>query len=206
MIGLVLAAGLALGARPAQIVKPGEEAAYAAWLETEVRAAAASFAGTDCSAAVLQPLGSLPLEDIVARQHPEIFFWQELVRIRGCGPADTQELVILRNGATWRAIRMAPGRSAAGPTLQKDILNNVAMAGAVLVRRADPTCAGDALTKSFRLVNTQVNGKFVSGAPWSERWTVHACKDDYSVDVALSPASDGGTDIRISDPGAKPAP
>lgn len=206
MLGLVMAAGLGVGNRPAQIVKPGEEAAYVAWLDGQMRTVAGSFAGKDCAKAPIQSILAGPLEDVIVRQHPEIYFWLEAAQIRDCGPAQAQQLVVIRNGDKWRAIPMAPGLSAAGPTLEKDIVNNVAQGAAILARKADPTCVGAAIQTSFRLVNTAVVGTRTNGAPWSEVWTVHACKDDYSLTVGLSPAKDGGTDIRVSLPGTKPTP
>ena len=199
MLAMALAVGLTLGPRPIQIVKPSEEATYAAWLEGEMRKTAAAYAGKDCSSAVVQSITGAPLQDIVVRQHPEIFFWLEATRVMGCGSANVQQLGVIRNGEAWRAIPMAPGLSTASPSLQRDIGRSLITVAAALAHKADVACTADVFAKSFRVTDTRQFAPHTTGKPWSELWSLHACSGDYNVKVDFTPASDGGTDFIVNE-------
>jgi hypothetical protein len=194
-LALVLAAGLTLGPRPAQIVKPGEEAAYAAWLEGEMRKTAGAYAAKDCSSADLQSIGGAPLLDDVVQQHPELFFWLEAVHLTGCGRATVQQLGVVRDGDAWRALSMAPGSSTAGPSLQRDFEPSAIALAAAVVQQRDFACKGDKFTKSFRMADTRPIGRHVANAPWSEVWTFYACNGYHTIRVDFKAKPYGTTDF-----------
>jgi hypothetical protein len=203
----MMLAALTIGARPVELVKPGEEAAYAAWLDAEVRAAAGRIAAADCSAATLQSVAGAPLQDTLPKRNPTPYSWEETVQVQGCGEADLQRLVVTRKGETWQAAPLAPGHTAMGANLQKGMLDSVAMTAGVYARRADPACVGDSFNKSLRVVNTEVVGARTEGGPWTEHWKVHACNGEYAFDISLTPTKDGGMRAHIAIPAAtKPTP
>jgi hypothetical protein len=227
MLALALAAGLTLGPRPAQIVKPGEEATYAAWLEGEIRKTAGIFAGKDCSSAEVQSIGGAPLQDIVVRQHPEIFFWLEAAHLRGCGQAQVQQLGVVRDGDGWRALTMAPGSAWASPSSQRGMEPSLMKLGAAVALKSDRACTADRFAKSFRVVDTgQIDphtpmgvletrqldlhnpGQVVdtrllyprpAGAPWSEQWSLYACNANFKVIANFRPNPDGSVSFEIGE-------
>lgn len=194
MLALILA--LSVGARPAELVKPGEEAAYAAWLEERVRATISASAGRDCSQATLKEAAGQPASpaDPVRKALPKAYFYYEKFSVAGCGAADTQQLLVRRDGDQWRSVGLAPGRTVATLVLQRDLLQGVAQAMVAQMAKKGVDCKGDALAKSFRISDTRLMTPFVPGQPWTERWVVAACDADYPVDVSLRPTADGGTD------------
>lgn len=196
MLAMILAA-VSIGARPVELVKPGEEAAYAAWLEGKARTAISTNAGKDCSTATLSaPQGRPPSPtDLVRQALPNAYAYYEMFAVAGCGPAEAQQILVLRQGDGWRAIALAPGLTVASLVLQRDLMQTVVGAVAAQVKMKGANCPSDAFAKSFRISDTRLTGPFVPGQPWIERWTARVCDVDYPVDLSLKPAADGGTDF-----------
>jgi hypothetical protein len=98
MLGLLLTAGLTLGARPADLVKPREKARYAAWLEGQARGAAAYYAhGADCAGAVITPQAfSKTVDAGIAKANPGVALYAERLSVQGCGEAKVQTVVVMR--------------------------------------------------------------------------------------------------------------
>jgi hypothetical protein len=187
MLGMVLAAGLSLGARPPELVRPGEEAAYAVWIEGQARAAAGYYAHKDCAAAAVRPLSSGPAADeAVARRKPGVFLYQETMAIDGCGAADAQGLVVMRETRGWGALPTAPGDSVAGLALQREVLPSVILAVKAAAER-DTSCTLLEKAQSALVYDTRILSPAPAGQPWSERWFMSVCGAGYKVDIAFSP-------------------
>lgn len=208
MLSVLLTAALALGARPADLVKPGEEADYAAWLEAQARKAAAGYARSDCAAATLTPQGFEPTSDqAISRMRPGAALYLERFAVEGCGEARAQGLVVMRDRAGWRALPTAPGESQASLELQRQVLPKVFLA----VKRAsdrDVSCSALDKAQSARVYDTRVTRPPVSaGQPWSERWFMAVCDAGYRVDIDFSPANGNvAHDVHISPDGATGSP
>jgi hypothetical protein len=196
MLAMILAM-LAVGSRPAELVKPGEEAAYATWLEARVRAAISKSAGKDCSSAPLKVLPGLDATptDPVRAALPNAYVYYEAVDIAGCGLAERQRLLVRREGAEWKSTALAPGQTVATFILQRDLVKSLVSAVVTQMAMKGGDCGRDAFSTSFRIADTRLIGPFVPGQAWKERWVVHACDADYPIDVSLSPTPDGGTDF-----------
>lgn len=187
MLGMVLAAGLILGARPPELVKPGEEAAYAAWLEGQARAAAGYYARRDCAAAAVRPLASGPTTDeAVARRKPGVMLYAETLAVDGCGDADAQGLVVMREKAGWGALPTAPGDSAASLALQREVLPSVILAVKEAADR-DTSCSLLEKAQSAIVYDTRILTAAPAGQPWSERWFMSVCGAGYKVDIDFTP-------------------
>lgn len=194
MLALVLAAGLALSPRPPDLVKPGEEANYAAWLQDAARKAAGLFARADCSQAVVgsRDFRAAPRRGAApAAAGP----WIEVLSIDGCGVARTQSLQVSRGLADWRSLEMAPGDSAADLNLQRQALGKVILTVRAAAQ-ADTACSDLDKARSAVVYDTRVTRPAaLQGQPWSERWFMSVCGVDYGVDLDFTPAPDGGADI-----------
>jgi hypothetical protein len=211
MLGMVLAAGLTLGARPPELVRAGEEAAYAAWVEGQARTAAGYYARKDCAAAVVRPLSSGPAADAaVTRRKPGVFLYRETVAIAGCGDAAAQGLVVMRESHGWGALPMAPGDSVAGLALQREVLPSVILAVKEAAER-DTSCSLLDKARSALVYDTRVIRAGPAGQPWSERWFMSVCGAGYRVDIDFSPgAARTAYAVRMAPeddrPGAQPQP
>jgi hypothetical protein len=200
MIALILAAGLILDPRPPELVPPGQELAYAVWLESEARKAAELYAGKDCAGAELESRAGFPSEDLLARQHPETLLYVESLGVKGCGVADQQDLLVFRQADGWAAAPMLPGRTVASMTLQKNVAPAAAASVAAAAVRRGP-CSPDDRAQSTMIYDTQVTRPAPLGQPWSERWFVRMCGADYRLDIDFTPTpSDGGVDFHVSAP------
>jgi hypothetical protein len=187
MLGIVLMAGLVLGGRPPELVKAGEEAAYAAWLEGQARAAAGYYAHKDCAAAAVRPLSSGPAADeAVARRKPGVFLFAETLAIDGCGDADAQGLVVMRETKGWGALPTAPGDSAASLALQREVLPSVILAVKQAAER-DTSCTLLEKAQSALVYDTRITRAAPAGQPWTERWFMSVCGAGYKVDIDFSP-------------------
>jgi hypothetical protein len=208
MLGMVLVAGLILGARPPELVKPGEEAAYAAWLEGQARTAAGYYARRDCAAASVRALSSGPATDeAVARRKPGVMLYAETLAIDGCGDADAQGLVVMREKAGWGALPTAPGDSAASLALQREVLPSVILAVKEAADR-DTSCSLLEKAQSAIVYDTRILNAAPAGQPWSERWFMSVCGAGYKVDIDFTPGAartayqvrmapdDGRTDVQ----------
>ena len=187
MLGMVLAAGLILGARPPELVKPGEETAYAAWLEGQARTAAGYYAHKDCAAAAVRPLSFGPaVDEAVAKRKPGVLLYAETLAIDGCGDADAQGLVVMREKTGWGALPTAPGDSAASLALQREVLPSVILAVKEAAER-DTSCTLLEKARSALVYDTRILHAAVAGQPWSERWFMSVCGAGYRVDIDFSP-------------------
>jgi hypothetical protein len=199
MLGLALAAGLALGARPSDLVRAGEEGAYALWLEGEARKAAAYYADADCAAAVLTARAFKPAEDLaIAQVRPAAALYAETFDVQGCGAARAQGLVVMRERTGWRAFPTAPGESQASLALQRQALPSVILAVKTASDR-DTSCSGVQKALSALVYDTRITRPGAAGEPWSERWFMSVCGAGYKVDIDFIPTVDGATfDVRIA--------
>ena len=199
MLGVALAAGLALGARPFDLVRPGEDGAYAAWLETQARKAAGYYAHADCAGAALTPRAFKPAEDAgIAQVRPGAALYAEGFAVEGCGEARAQGLVVMRERAGWRAFPTAPGDSQASLALQRQVLPSVILA----VKTAsdpDTSCSGAQKAQSALVYDTRITRTGAAGQSWSERWFMSVCGAGYKVDIDFAPAAAGATfEVRIA--------
>jgi hypothetical protein len=187
VLGFLLAV-LTLGARPSDLVKPGERANYARWLEGQARTAAGSYAKADCASATLTPKGFQPTTDTsIAKAFPGARLYIERFSVAGCGEAKGQGLVVMRDRTEWRAFPTAPGESRASLELQRQMLPKVILA----VKRAadgDTSCTGLDKARSALIYDTRVTlSPAAEGQPWSERWFMVVCEAGYKVDIDFAP-------------------
>jgi hypothetical protein len=203
-------AAVQLGARPADLVRPDEEAAYATQLaktadrivsqratapcpaDAKVASLGAGYIGT--AAEMLHPQATDPVS-------PEARVFREHVRIEGCGAqarVDNVMTVRQKAGGWWMSVS-APGDTIASPGLIQDVLRmSVALATA---GRPPATGCADG-QRVFLLLDTKLVGPPPSHAPgtvatWQERWRQTSCGEDRSVLVTFTSAADGGTDFQV---------
>lgn len=191
MLGFLLAAGLSLGPRPLDLVKAGEEANYAQWLEGEARKAAGYYARKDCAAAVLKPRAFTPVVDeALSKARPGAPLYAEQFDVEGCGEAHRQGLIVLREQRWWRALPTAPGESQAPLSLQREVLPSVILE----VKRAaeqDTSCTPLEKARSALIYDTRITRPGGGGRPWSERWSMWVCAMGYKVDIDFAPPPPG---------------
>jgi hypothetical protein len=196
MLGLALIAALALGPRPPELVKPGEEANYAAWLEGQAKTAAGYYAHKDCAAATVRPLSSGPTADEqVSKRRPGALLYAERLAVQGCGEADAQGLVVMRETTWWLALPTAPGDSVASLSLQRELLPTLIRA-VKDAAEADTSCSPLDKARSALVYNTRVTQPAAPGRPWSERWFMGVCDIGYVVDIDFTP-KDGLTTYQV---------
>jgi hypothetical protein len=188
VLSLVFAAAVALGPRPTDLVRPGEEANYARWLEGEARTAAGYFARLDCAAATLTPAAFEPTTDqAIARQHQGAMLYLERFTVKDCGFARAQGLVVMRDRRTWLAFPTAPGESRASLELQRQMLPSVILTVKQAADR-DVSCSGLDKARSALVYDTRVTRPpEADGQPWTERWFMAVCDAGYKVDIDFSP-------------------
>ena len=197
MLGVVMAAGLALAARPPELVRPGEAQAYAAWLEDEARKAAGHYARKDCGGAQVRPLSSAPTQDAaIAQTRPDVYPYRETLAVAGCGAAGEQSLVVFRDGDGWRALPEAPGESAASLAEQREVLADVFRA-VKSVSDKDASCSPRDKMLTAIVYDTRVTRRAAPGQPWSERWFMSVCQADYRIDIDFTPRAGGGADAAV---------
>ena len=199
MLGVALAAGLVLGARPLELVRPGEEGAYASWLGAQARKAAGYYAHADCAAATLTPRAVKPTEDSgIAQVRPGAALYAETFGVEGCGQARAQGLVVMRERTGWRSFPMAPGDSRASLALQRQVLPSVILAVKTASER-DTSCSLQEKAQSALVYDTRVTQAGAGGEPWSERWFMSVCGAGYKVDIDFAPGGGGETfQVRIA--------
>ena len=199
MLGVLMAAGLVLTARPPGLVKPGEADNYAIWLEGQARKAAGYYAHVDCTAAQVRSRSFAPAADAaVARVRPGADLYDEVLDIDGCGMAGAQALVGFRDTADWRALPKAPGDSLASLAQQRDVLPRVVLAVRAAAQ-ADTSCSDLEKAQSALVYDTRVTKAAPPGQPWSERWFMSVCGAGYKIDIDFAPAAgDAVYNVRIA--------
>jgi hypothetical protein len=200
MFGAILAAALTLAPRPLDLVKPGEEGNYAVWLEGQARKAAGYYAHKDCASATLTPEGFEPVtDDALAKVRPGAALYVERLKVEGCGVAQGQGLIVLRERTDWRALPTAPGESRANLALQREVLPSVILT----VKDAsdgDRSCSALEKAQSALIYDTRITrAPSAAVEPWSERWFMSVCGAGYKVDIDFTPTA-GRTDyvVRIA--------
>ena len=187
MLGLALIAALALGPRPAELVKPGEEANYATWLEGQAKTAAGFYAHRDCATATVKPVSSgVTTDEQLSKRRPGALVYAERFAVAGCGEADAQGLVVIRETRWWLALPTAPGDSVASLSLQREVLPTVIRA-VKDAAEADTSCTALDKARSALVYNTRVTKPAALGQPWSERWFMGVCDTGYTVDIDFTP-------------------
>lgn len=188
MLGVLLTAALTLGPRPADLVGPGEEGAYAQWLDAEARKAAGYYARADCAAAVLTPEAFKPTADpAIAQARPGVALYVERFAVQGCGEARVQSVVVSRDGSGWRAYPAAPGESEASLALQRQVLPSVILT-VKAAADSDTSCSALDKARSALVYDTRVTRPpAADGQPWSERWFMAVCDAGYKVDIDFRP-------------------
>jgi hypothetical protein len=201
VMGVVLAAALVLGPRPPDLVKTGEEAGYAAWVEGQARKAAGYYARSDCAAAALTPEAFGPANDpALAALKPGATLYTESFAIEGCGAARAQGLVVFRDKDGWSALPTAPGESRAGLALQRAVLPSVILA-VKAAAEADTSCSPVEKAQSALIYDTRVIGgqgaEGGEGKPWTERWFMSVCGAGYKIDIDFQPQAGGGAGFQV---------
>lgn len=208
MLGLVLIAALALGPRPADLVAPGEEAAYAQWLDGQARKAAGSYARSDCAAAVLISQAFKPAVDTaIVQALPGAALYIERLGVQGCGEARAQGLIVMRAGQGWRAFPTAPGESLASLELQRQVLPSVILT-VKAASDGDTSCSNLDKARSALVYDTRITRPAAGdGQPWSERWFMAVCDAGYRVDIDFTPSSERTSyDVHIAPQPATSSP
>lgn len=199
MLAVLLTAALTLGPRPVDLVKPGEDAAYAQWLDEQARKAAGYYARVDCASAVLTPQSFKPASDAgIARARPGVALYMERFGVQGCGEARAQSVIVMREATGWRAFPTAPGESQASLELQRQVLPNVILA-VKTASDGDTSCSGLDKARSALVYDTRViRAAAGEGQPWSERWFMAVCDAGYKVDIDFTPQVGDGSGERIA--------
>jgi hypothetical protein len=204
LLALLALAAIDATPRPADLVRKGEERAYAVELDEffdrglEGGAKGACPAGAHAEALAPEPLGPAsavlhvtPDADIAG----EAMVYKESFRVSGCGaPGVLQNLVSVRlKAGGWYMASYVPGETRVGPETF-DTLAPLLIRQAMTGLPADGLCTnGD--TRLYQLNDTQIidePGDAVTGvASWRERWVQKACGQDRSVVVAFTAARSG---------------
>jgi hypothetical protein len=199
MLGLLLTAALTLGPRPADLVEPGQDIAYAQWLDGQARKAASGYARVDCASAVLTPQSFKPAVDAaIAKALPGAVLYVERLAVQGCGEARAQSVIVMRQGSSWRAFPTAPGESLASLELQRQVLPNVILA-VKTASDGDTSCSGLDKARSALVYDTRViRAAAGEGQSWTERWFMAVCDAGYKIDIDFTPRSVDGAAERIA--------
>ncbi len=198
-VAALLLAVAGLGARPPALTGP-DPSAYAAKLEEAARALAAQAQGAPCPTATVTSVKGAPV-DAAGLQRDGIrsdgvtAASNEVLRVTGCGRETVVKLYIARRGDGFGLIPLSPGTGAAGHRLTHDALPGAV--SALALQRPPPPCDAAEQARTLRLADTALTSPYAPGRPWSERWTFDVCGQSRAVDLAFTPAADGGTDWSI---------
>lgn len=206
LLALLALAAVELTPRPADLVRKGEESAYAVQLDeifdrqVEGGAKGACPAGAYAQALAPEQLGPA---SVVLHVTPDAeiagdaVVYKESFRVTGCGPAGVlQNIITVRlKAGGWYMAAYVPGETRASPEVF-DVLAPQLIRYAMSGVPADGLCAnGD--DKLYQLSDTHVidePGDAVTGtASWRERWVQKACGQDRSVVVAFTASRAGVT-------------
>jgi hypothetical protein len=192
--------------RPADLVRKGEESAYAQELDQffdrqlEGGAKGACPAGAHAEALAPERLGPAsavlhvtPDAEIAA----DAVVYKESLRVTGCGaPGVLQNIISVRlKAGGWYMVAYVPGQTRASPETFDALAPQ-------LIRQAMSGVPADGLCRNgdnrlYQLSDTQVidePGDAVTGtASWRERWVQKACGQDRSVVVAFTASRTGVT-------------
>lgn len=125
---------------------------------------------------------------------PKNLAWIERYKV-SCAKELRRALFWFREGDGVKGAAMAPGASIADVRLQVDA---TVTAKATAAQNAPKDCA------EVRLIDTAVTETPSEQPAWKERWSFLACGAAIPVDLAFSPAPDGGTTVKASLGGAEP--
>lgn len=200
-----LAAGLSLNA-PADLLKPGEEAAFMAQLGDVMRQVALVRAGGSCPADTqvdfggahrVGTAGSLFKAGPDDPVDPQTGVYKQQLRVRGCPDQARQEnvLIIRQKAGGWIMTPFVPGDSMVGPQLFHDVLTTVVPLATAGGASPGETCPNG--EKACYLADTLLlTPRPTNGSPlqtWRERWVQTACGADRSMVVTFTATSAGTT-------------
>lgn len=212
MISLMMAAVVISGmqTRPAAVLGADGQTGYIAKLQEKLELPAftnlLTTAVPDCPSMTYSSAGYIELHNsdfgptdafykTIAKEPAVI----ERVLVAGCGKSLQVNLMALRLLSAPDELKFTfqiMGKTAAGPLLQRDAYQYVAMA-----TDAAQTLAGDksACGMAAMVYDTSVTVPPNEGAPWKEIWFVSKCAFKARIAVDFVPKPDGGTSI-----GARP--
>ena len=187
---LAAAATLVLGERPPQLVKPGQAAAYAAWLRGQTLEADAHFTGKAvCSNAKVTEAKPALVENLPAQ--PNGYGGAVVIErldFSGCGHAWRMTMAVgLESGGDWTGTPMLPGDSHAGFTLQNDVLTSLLPR----LQNNAPGCPRLDWSEVKILTPPDKTGA------WTEAWSINACGKPFNLALTFTPTADGGTDFAV---------
>lgn len=188
-----------LGARPAALTGP-DPAAFTTKLEEAARALAARAQGGPCPGAMVTsvegaPVDAAGLQRDGIRSDGVIAASDERLRVTGCGRESVVKLYIARRGDGFGVIPLNPGTGMAGFRLSRDAMQGAV--GALAMQKPPPPCDAAEQSRTLRLADTALTSPYGVGRPWTEHWTFSVCGEARAVDLAFTPAADGGTDWSI---------
>ena len=216
---LLFAAAPSFSSRPADLVPPGQEAAYVQQLNGAIAALARSRNDGHCppgSTATGLGVRRMGRADVLlhvdanAPVAPDATVYEEHVHIEGCGPASRADniMTVRQKDGSWLMQAFIPGDSHVTPQLLHDVLPK-AVALATAGRPAGQACANG--KPAFQILDTLVvgDGPKPGGPPgqtWRERWVQAACGDDRTVTIDFVSTADGGTSYDVKPAWSAPAP
>ncbi|MFT4252828.1 MAG: hypothetical protein QM608_10110 [Caulobacter sp.] len=211
MLGMFVAAALAVAGPPPGGVLPAEQAAYDAMIAEQAKIADARFNGSRCDDAQVEVVAVRPWK---ITDHPDMIVWRVKARITGCGRTAVENLSIGRfEGAPpWRMAGGLPGNSLVEMDMQEDLYRaavaevrkgldagcetrladvyvaakpgdlSVALPGA---RRPEPSKGRPGIVLPESLL-PYVDALDLKGA-WVEVWPFQVCGRDRTLGVTLLP-------------------
>lgn len=208
---LLFAAAMSFSSRPADLVPPGQEAAYVQQLNGTIAALARARApdghcppGSTATGLGVRRMGradALLHVDANAPVAPDAAVYEEHVHIEGCGPASRADNIITvrQKAGGWLMQPFVPGDTRVMPQLLHDVLPK-AMVLATTGRPAGQACANG--KPVFQILDTLVVGDGPKaggpvGQTWRERWVQASCGDDRTVTIDFASTADGGTSYDV---------